>query len=334
MIVGSGDPIKIFLKSVYKVYPKSKVLVLSDKKCDEAWSIYEKDPIDDIVKNLGFDIQLINDINTISVFNEILEHECNLCFVLGSRWILKERLIDHFKGCIFNYHTSSLPKYRGGGGYRWQVLNNEDSIYIAFHQLIDRIDAGPILKEYRKTITEILYPADIFKSLHQFTKEKFEVFLNDLDSDLHKLRIQNEADSTYFPLLDNDINGAININWSINDILSFIRAFSYPYKGAFLFYKNKRYFFKEAEKKNSKEKFHPYTIGLILNSSHDFVDFCVKDGVIRGRIIENENSDPVQCSFFTSGNRFYMTEKTLVEAKLYRPSNKNFLLTINNDANE
>ena len=333
LVVGSGDPVKTFIKALGKVYPKSKTLVLSDKKCDEAWSIYESESIANIANALSFSIKFVDDINTNQVLKTISDHNCNICFVLGSRWIFKERIINYFQGCIFNYHTSSLPKYRGGGGYRWQIMNKENYIYIAFHQLVKKIDAGPVLKEYKQKEESIFYPEDIFKYLHQFTKEKFHDFLKFINNEDHYLKIQDENESTYFPLLDNDINGAINLVWSKSEILSFIRAFSYPYKGAFIFYNHKKYYIKEAEARHSENKFHPFALGLIINSTDDFVEFVAKNGIIKVRMIENENSEPVSCSFFRPGNRFYTPEKCLIEAALYRPSNKSFILTVSRNNN-
>ena len=43
---------------------------------------------------------------------------------------------------------------------------------------------------------------------------------------------QNHKLSTYYPLLNTEVNGLINWNHSGDEIEKFIRAFSYPYPGA------------------------------------------------------------------------------------------------------
>lgn len=330
LIVGSGDPVKTFLKQTKEIYPKCSVYILSDEECDKSWSVRETKPIDEVAKELNYEIEFIKDINSESVLERIKEHECNICFVIGSRWILKKPIVKYFKGSIFNYHTSDLPDYRGGGGYRWQVMNNVNSIYIAFHQLTEEIDSGPILKVYRKKISnQDFYPKVIFDELYEFTKEKFGEFLKFISNDSHELDIQSENSGTYFPLLDNDMNGAIDLTWGKDDIKTFVHAFSYPYKGAYLYYRDKKYFFKETDISLNKNTYHPFAIGLIVNITEQYLDFIVQDGVLCVSKITDENGTEVNTDVFHLGDRFYIPYEELLKAKLYRPSNKDFVLKTN-----
>ena len=330
LIVGSGDPVKSFLKKIKEVFPHRYVYVLSDKNCDELWSIHEKKSINKVAEELGYEIDLIEEINTIEVLNKIKKNNCNICFVLGSKWIIKPDLINYFNGAIFNYHTSNLPEYKGGGGYRWQAMNDEGDIFVSFHQLTVDIDSGPILKTYKKNIPDKLrYPKDFFDNLYTLSNGVFVEFLNMLDKKILPLYEQDQKISTYFPLLDNEINGAIDLSWDIYEIVKFIEAFSYPYKGAFLYYQNKKYFFKEAEINGHYEKYHPFATGLIVNISYVSVDIIVNGGVLSLKNITDEHGDSIDTKIFFLGGRFYMPHDLLLEGKLHRPSNKTFTLKVN-----
>ncbi|MDD5431154.1 MAG: formyltransferase family protein [Candidatus Pacebacteria bacterium] len=336
LIVGSGDPVKTFLRGLAKFFKGSPVFVISDKECDRAWSACEKEPIEKVAKENGFEIEFVQDINDKETIEKIKKRGCNVCFVLGSRWIFKKEFIEIFNGCVFNYHTSDLPAYRGGGGYRWQVMNEEKNIYIAFHQIAVEIDKGSVLAMAKKELRaqKNIYPKDIFNQLYDFTKDYFAEFLEKLSkNDSVILSEQDQAKASYFPLLDNEINGAIDLGWNIKDIKLFIEAFSYPYKGAFIFYKDRKIFIKEAEISSRKEKYHPFATGLIINKGADFLEMAGSGGCILLKEICDERGAKLPVSEFKLGDRLSMPGDELLKARNYRPSNKSFVLKVNNGEN-
>ena len=312
LIIGSGDPVKTFIKKLDYYFPGSPVFIVSEKRCDYAWSMHETEFIESIAKSKGFSIEFPEEINTKEMIDKIKTRGCNICFVLGSRWILKKDIIKNFNGNIFNYHPANLPHYRGGGGNRWQIMNQEKSIYIAFHQVALEIDQGPILAVSGKKIKEIKYPKNIFDELYKFSLEYFDIFLKKF-SQVKQIELtkQDMSQASYFPLLDNNVNGAIDLSWNKKDIKLFVEAFSYPYKGAFLFYKDKKIFIKEVEISKRQKLFHPYAIGIIVNKTKKFLEIVVKDGSVLFKEMRNENNEK------------------LLKSNFFRPVNKKFILQIN-----
>lgn len=335
LIVGSGDPVKTFIKKLRYHFNDASIFVISDRQCDRAWSICEPKSIELVAKKNNSSIEFPEDINKQEIMDKIKKIGCNICFVLGSRWIFQKKFIDIFNGNIFNYHTSDLPYYQGGGGYRWQIMNQEKYIYIAFHQITEDIDRGSILAVYKKRFKKNnIYPKDIFEELYKFTLKYFDIFFKKLKRNTEVTLIpQNQSKATYFPLLDNNENGAIDLNWSKHEIRYFINAFSYPYKGAFLFYKGRKIFIKEAKISNKKDKFHPFVIGLIINKTKEFLEVVVNNGRILFKEFCDEENTKLPISFFKLGDRFYMPNDILLKAKIYRPHNKKFILQVSNKNN-
>ena len=56
--------------------------------------------------------------------------------------------------------------------------------------------------------------------------------------DREKGFFQQQEISTYFPKLSTELNGFINFSWNIQNVCKFVRAFSYPFKGAIFNYKD------------------------------------------------------------------------------------------------
>ena len=209
-------------------------------------------------------------------------------------------------------------------------MNRESYINIVFHQVTVKIDEGPVFKMYKKELSaENCYPINIFKELYQFTNTIFLEFLELLKQESHNLTFQDNENGTYFPLLDNDKNGAIDLTWTKSQIIEFINAFSFPYKGAFVFYKQDKVFFRNVLVRNDEINFHPFSIGLIVNKTDNYLDFIVNDGILRVSEILNVDSESIDFCLFNLGDRFYMPQDELLKAKLYRPSNKKFILKVN-----
>ena len=330
LLVGSGDPIKIFMKKIKEFLPRASVLVISEKECDEAWSIYDTRSIDSLAQKYNFSIYFPKDLNSKEAIDRVKNHGCNIGLVMGSRWILKDEIIGLFNGCLFNYHPANLPFYRGAGGYRWQVMNGERTVSITIHQLTSSIDAGPILMQQTKAIqSKDIYPEDFFINLQKLGEEIFAKFLR-LISTKRKVafRSQNNEKVTYFPLLDNAINGAIDLNWGKSDIKLFINAFGKPYSGAFLFYKRQKIHILRAQISKRRQKFHSFAQGLIINKTKDFIEVAVKDGSLIFSEMKDIGGERLPMSYFRVGDRFYVPLKILCEARTHRPSNKKFILKI------
>src|SRR3989440_11818532 len=49
-------------------------------------------------------------------------------------------------GCI-NVHFSLLPKYRGAAPVNWAIVNGEEQTGVTTMQIVEELDAGPILRQ-------------------------------------------------------------------------------------------------------------------------------------------------------------------------------------------
>ena len=122
-------------------------------------------------------------------------------------------------------------------------------------------------------------------------KLPFKQFLDLFDSKREIiLKQQNEKNSTYLPRLYTEVNGAINFDWTNTDIEKFVRAFSYPYTGAFTYVKGKKVSVLECDVEKSNIKFHPFTNGRVNKIFSDgTVRIITTGGYIRIKKIRYKN---------------------------------------------
>ena len=64
----------------------------------------------------------------------------------GAAWIFREQFINRFGGRLLNLHSTRLPQNRGGGGFSWQILNDNRLGCCLIHQVDTGVDTGPIVK--------------------------------------------------------------------------------------------------------------------------------------------------------------------------------------------
>lgn len=96
-----------------------------------------------------------------------------------------------------NIHPSLLPAYRGPEPLFWIYRNGEKTTGVTVHQVVDQLDAGPIVQQQRINIP-------IGKPGNELWEESAETggfliikVLHDLESSMERAQLQSEANSTY-----------------------------------------------------------------------------------------------------------------------------------------
>jgi methionyl-tRNA formyltransferase len=246
-------------------------------------------------------------------------NENTLGISISSPIIFKKSFIDSFAGRFINIHGSMLPKFRGGGGVSWDILNGNRKGGFSIHVLTDKIDKGAIL--YSREIAydpSYTTPAD-FESMKvkELTKGLLELINKIENQETFSAAEQDEDASTYFPRLNTVINGYINWDWKLDEIARFVNAFSDPYEGAKSFINGNLVKIKDVDFHSNDGTFHPFCSGLIIRRSENSVSVAAKEGtlVIR-KMRDKDNEDFMQKT--RPGQRIYTPVQYLEGAMLNR----------------
>jgi len=146
--------------------------------------------------------------------------------------ILPKEVLDVPKfGCL-NIHPSLLPKYRGPSPIQYAILNGDKETGVTIIKMNEKIDAGPIVVNYKLQITN-----------YKFTTPQLSQKLSEIGADLllkilpnwlsGKIRPQpqDESQATYTKIIKKE-DGLINWQRSAQEIERQIRAFT-PWPGAY-----------------------------------------------------------------------------------------------------
>ena len=180
---------------------------------------------------------LIKNLNNKNLFKFLNKQKFDLLIAAGFPHIFKKKYLKLGKFGIINLHAGKLPKYRGGSPLNWQIINNEKKIGLSIIKLDSKIDQGPIICEKSFINSKNDHIFNIHKKANQLFLKMTIKSIRILEQN-KKLKKQKTSKSYFKQRSDKD--GKINFNDKAKNIYNFVRALSYPYKGAFFFHKRKK----------------------------------------------------------------------------------------------
>lgn len=203
---------------------------------------------------------------------------------LNSIWKFSPKIIQLFKGKLYNYHAADLPTERGGANITWRILlNKKKNISINIHKIEENYDTGEIVKSAKILLTnKEKLPYQHLNKI-RYTERKFlrEFIIDHSLKKKFKKNKQKSNDSFYWPTLKAEVDGLINWNWNAKDIVDFVKAFSKPYNGAFCFLQKRKVKILNAEFYKSKIRFHPFQSGIIFKYYNDYFYVACKSYYIK-----------------------------------------------------
>jgi len=177
----------------------------------------------------------INNINYLfrNKIDENIDKDAELNIAIGWRWMIKSTLD------LIVFHDSILPKYRGFNPLVSALINGDSEIGVTAIKGVEEFDKGDIIGQ--KMIT-IKYPIKIERAIELISKEYAHLLNEIIENFINKRFVyspQDEEQVTYSLWRDED-DYKINWNNSSEEIVRFINAVSFPYKGSYCIYKGDR----------------------------------------------------------------------------------------------
>ncbi|MFC7071591.1 hypothetical protein ACFQJ7_16910 [Halovenus rubra] len=278
----------------------------------------EGEPMVDLLRSRGIETVVTEDVTQNSRVNELVgAHTVGLSF--GAAWIFDDDLINAHDGKIVNFHGSRLPQDRGGGGFSWRILRDDPLGYSQAHLITPTIDTGEILitNEYRfpeSCTTPAEYATYANKQETEIVTELLEGIV---DGRTFETTSQPEYLSSYWPRLSTEEHGYLDWEWSLEEIVQFIRAFSDPYEGAKTFVNGTEVRLKQCESFQGDGTFHSFQTGVLYRKDDQRGYIATPDGsLIVESIVDEDGTDMLPT--IALGDRFYTPTEQLEQAKKTR----------------
>ena len=112
-------------------------------------------------------------------------------------------------GCI-NVHASLLPRYRGAAPMQWAIMRGEKETGVTTMFMDEGLDTGDMLLRETLPITQAMTAAELHDAMMKLGADVLEKTLFSLSEGTLKRTPQDDALSTYAPLLDKAVG---RIDW-------------------------------------------------------------------------------------------------------------------------
>lgn len=197
----------------------------------------------------------------------------DLIVVAGWRTIIPKEIVSiPMLGCIA-FHESLLPKYRGFAPINWAIINGEKNTGVTLFYLDEKIDHGDIIgqKEISIEIQDTAY--NVYNKSIEASVSLITTHLPSILARKVQTRAQNDAEASYACTRTPE-DGKIDWSKSADTIFNLIRGLSYPYSGAFCFYRGKKIIIEQAKLVHEKKWIGsiPGRIGTIYADNN--VEIC------------------------------------------------------------
>ena len=163
----------------------------------------------------------------------------DIAIVCGWRQMINKGILDIPTKGVIGFHPTLLPKGRGPAPIINTILEGYKKSGVTMFYLNEKVDAGDIIGQVEFDISEEDYAVDIYRKIIRGGKRLLRKYLPLLIEGNAPGVPQDEKGATYFrkiTLKDNEINLDKD---SPGEISKKIRAFSYPYLGAYIKVKDK-----------------------------------------------------------------------------------------------
>lgn len=227
---------------------------------------------DDLMKGTEIPFHKIKDINDPKIVEGIKQYAPDLIVQVAWSQIINQDILKVPKlGCV-GFHSSPLPKYRGGSPVNWGLINGEKEWGITFFYLEPGVDHGDIITQKKFAISMEDTCKTVYEKCTNAAVEILNEYLPKIQAGEAPRIKQDDSKATIFKRRKPE-DGLIDWNKTSEQLHNWVRALTHPYPGAFTFYKGKKIFVWKASLGTWEGKEKPGTIlqankqGMLVKTS-------------------------------------------------------------------
>ncbi len=211
-------------------------------------------------------------------------HDADAAVVVAYGRILPAEFLSAPKhGCI-NVHFSLLPKYRGAAPVNWAIVNGETETGVTTMQIVEELDAGPILLQQSTDIQENETAPELMSRLAEIGAELLSETLKRIES-IEPITQRDDL-ATYAPMLKRE-DGLIDWSMDAYAIARRVRGLQ-PWPNAHTTFRSERLIIWKATPEWIEQL--RFTPGQVIDAGRDRLIVACGDGTAL-RLVEVQLQD-------------------------------------------
>lgn len=196
-------------------------------------------PLEDVVEGQDCRVHRTDDINSERTIEWLASQSPNVCISGGWSQIVAERVLEIPSKAFLGFHSSKLPKGRGGAPVNWSLIEGVEEVWLSLFHYTCGVDAGNVVAQESVSVEERDDVATVFDALAVTACDMLESVRNDLgDGDIDG-EPQSLSNATYRPRRQPQ-DGLIKWEREPGTQFNWIRAQTDPYPGAYTFHDGTR----------------------------------------------------------------------------------------------
>ena len=240
-VVFMGTPmfsISILNSLVRSSYEISCVYTQAPKKSNRGQKL-NTSAVYKCAEKLNLIIRNPKNLNSEEEFEFIKKINPDIVVVVAYGQLISKKFLQIPKKGFINIHASLLPKWRGAAPIQRSIMNSDSETGISIMQIVENLDAGPIMKQIKVKIKDSSTSEEISKNLSKIGSEIIVDILDEIFNEKAKFIHQNPKLASYAKKIKKN-EAKIYWNDSAKKILAKINGLN-PDPGAWFIYKEARY---------------------------------------------------------------------------------------------
>lgn len=150
-------------------------------------------------------------------FDDIKAFNPDVLITASFGQILRQNILDLAPYGVVNVHTSLLPQYRGSCPINWAIIKGEKTTGVTIMQTNAGLDTGDIISQTTLDILPDETAGELTLRLAKISADLLLKTLDDIQNNKHFLTPQEEAKSSYYPMLNKEM-AKIDFNKTAKEI--------------------------------------------------------------------------------------------------------------------
>ena len=198
VFMGTSNFSVSILKTLYQNgYELSAVYTQPPQKSKRGQKI-NKSPIQKISEVLNLELRMPKTLkNNKEEFEYLRKLNADMAIVVAYGQIIPDDILSLAKKGFINIHASLLPKWRGAAPIQRAIMNLDKETGISIMKINKELDAGPICRAYKLSISKEDNTETISEKLSSLASEKILGNIDDILDEKALFKEQNHNKSTY-----------------------------------------------------------------------------------------------------------------------------------------
>jgi methionyl-tRNA formyltransferase len=247
-------------------------------------------PFNEITESHSIKLIETEDINSKESSDALAELEPDICICPAWHQIIQPPVLEIPTEGFVGFHSSDLPRGRGGAPINWSILHGKDEISISLFRYGSGVDSGDIITKESVAVEARDDVGTIIDKLAVAACDALNSVSQEFREGTIEATPQYHEEATYRPRRQPQ-DGIVDWDSKADELRDWVRAQTDPYPGAYTFFQHKKLTVWSVTVPKGSRVYDNEQPGTVTNIvPREGIDISVSDGFVRLSRVQPENN--------------------------------------------